>query len=261
MTKEMSMKLPESSQVTEVNPELVVQRWQYTLASRYEQILDNYNNLIDDLVEKLKDLEFSGPMPDLELTEFSFISEFEIGNITAKEVVNRFKKMNNLEDVASRKLTKKLYKFIEKNDGHCVSFFKYTLQEIKDKILPDYARYLKMLSMLFQKMSTIDDQQVKLSWLMVDFENNQVNKNIFDLTLNQTIRQIAFYCRTSTKFSIGENILTFDVSYDENCRQVHYIFGPRYYIKFLKEHFNVIKDSSLSEDREYISNLIRDYIS
>lgn len=244
-------------------PEVTNPNIQEHMANRYEDIMDQYYAIVDELVQKLDDLGIKGKIPDFDVYEFEFLTQWEKGLVSSSQVVTVLANINT-EAAARTRLTRKLLRFMDTQDQLICDYVKHSLKEINEKLVPDYAIYLNLLKTWFKKLAGSDSAQMKVTWLQQKIDtDDSVSKMIEDMTFNQAVRQISTFVANplDTGYFIGPNIVAFENEFKEGDKEVHWIFGPESYIDIIKLIYNVKKGMSLMEEKEHILSLIKDYAS
>jgi len=241
----------------------VVQRWQHYLRRKYQEVENSYYPHVEELVQKLEDLGEIHPdyIPDFTIHTFSFIKEWQYGEVNTAFVLGILSGMN-VQSVAEKQITRRLQNFMQGREKTCpqsCEYIKAVIDQLTVKTVPLYQKYLEMLVKYFNKMYEIDRAQVRLSWIEQIFNSNgEVTVQAREITLNQMFRELdaTIIRRNEHKYVIGENVVIFDEDPGNENTVVHWIFGPKSYIKILKEQFAVTESMSLVNEKDYLKRLI-----
>lgn len=238
------------------NTTRLYQRW---LRDKFAEIEDIYYSEIDDLNQKIGDIEDVKADPeDFTLTKYSFIQEWENGVISSAEVY-RIMNIMNIEQAAKAKITKRLLNHMIKYD-ELANVIKPVLTELNGECVKRMVRYLEMMRVFFKKMTEIDNTQMKLSWVQQIFEKDKgVDVISGEMTLNQTIHHIEAFINKSAmqRFYLKDQIVVFDEEIGTEDRAIHWIFAPRSYIELLKVLFN-IKEKLGDEEMDFLKSMVKE---
>jgi hypothetical protein len=222
----------------------------------------DYGDIIDDLMEKLYDLE-NNPRewPDFELVEFEFLLDWEQG-LQPSEYVHRIISKWNIEEVAKTKLTRSLTNYMFKFET-TAELIKPAIEEVRLKVLPRYVQYLKALQLFFRKAAECDRMQLPMTWLQVTSKDGDVTKDLQNLTLNQVIRQIDTFLvdNIDSCYAIEDNAACFETVSEEGGRRWHWILGPKSYLSMIKALFDVREVINLKSDIDYLKKTLAEYAS
>lgn len=243
-----------------------LEKYQYYSRKRFQEVENHYYPLIDELVKKLDDLGELHPdfIPDFTLHTFSFIKEWQNGEIDTAEVVSLLSKMN-FKDVADKQLTRRLNNMMigRENCVQSATYVGFVCSTLTEKAVPLYESYLNMLYMYFKKMLEVDQSQVKLTWLEQIWKaNGEVSVRATDISLNQLFRSFDTHVipYNEHKCVVGDNVLVFDEDLGNDDLACHWIFAPKSYIDTLRSRFNVKETMSLAEEKDYLLKLTKVYI-
>lgn len=242
----------------------VSERWQYYLRRRFQELENIYYPIIDNLTAKLADMEEvnASLIPDLDIPQFSFIKEWQNGDVTSQHVLTILKTMN-FEKVAETQLTRRLTNYVHSKEKTLIG--DYVLPccaMISKRAVPLYVTYLNLLCKYFEKLVEIDNSQEKITWIeQVHQPNLLVERKIEDLTFNQVLRQLDYQVipYNSTRYYIGDNILCLDEELSRGAHAIHWILAPKVYIDHLKTTFNIKDVMDIKQEAEYIKNIIGAY--
>jgi hypothetical protein len=198
-----------------------------------------YYDIIDDLTEKFDDKDVKN-VPDLRFKTFQFLDDWEHGAMTSAEVLFILKSVNPTE-VAHKQICRRLSNFMFENDV-AADYIKGVLPELKEKICPLYESYLKMLTMYFQKLATVDAEQVPVTWLeVVVAKDDSFRTYIKDFTLNQIVNKLdTYYLKDlDNAYYHGKNLLMFEEDGEEGERTMHWLFAPHSYVERLKHIYQI----------------------
>jgi hypothetical protein len=242
-----------------------VEKWQHFLRRRYQEVENCYYPLIDELVQKLIDLDEVNAknIPDLILHQFAFIKEWQNGDIPSSHVLIILKSMD-MNKVALMQLTRRLDNFMNSQANNSAKDYIIPCRAILvEKCAPLYSRYLLFLVKYFSKLVEIDKAQEKITWIE-KFTNidNKTTTSIADYSLNQVMRQLdsQIVPFSQTKHAVGDNIICIDEDMAKGAFSVHWLFAPKCYIDFLKKEFNIKDVMDLDKEASYIKRLIEGYV-
>lgn len=235
------------------------------MAKKFKESEGLYYGYVDDLTEKLGDLDFHGdtPVPGFEIRQFDFIKDWEYGEISSADVHFFLKKMNP-SDVAEKHLTRKLTNYMFQNE-EAANYIKCVLPEIKSKVLPVYTRYLHMLTSYFNKLAIEDAKQEPVTWLEVAIQvDGSFKTSIKDMPINQAINILDTYFIhdvTENGHYLGNNTLVIPEEAPDGTgvRATQWLFAPAEYISLLKGLYDVDKELDLESDGAYIHGIIKGY--
>jgi hypothetical protein len=242
-----------------------LEKYQHILRRRFQEVENKYYPLVDDLCQKLSDMEGVDvkKIPDFDLYPFSFIKDWEEGDISSSHVLSILQTMN-MEKTAKTTLTRRLSNYLLTNKSPTVAdYVNPCVNLIMRDTFPLYVSYLNFLRSYFEKLSEIDRSQEKVTWLeQVHSKDMTVEKRIADLTLNQVIKQLEYQVTpfTTTKYFFGDNVICLDENLAKGEYCIHWIFAPKSYIDELKILFNIKDDMSIKQEANYVSNLIKAYV-
>lgn len=243
----------------------IIQRYQHFMRRKFQEMENVYYPFTDELTQKLDDLGEIHPehMPDFTLNNFTFIREWQYGDVSTSYVLGLLKGMN-LQNVAEKTVCRRLRNFMlgkEKLDSY--HYIKVVHDQLQVKCVPLYLKYLEMLVKYFEKMDEIDKKQVRLTWIEQTFKKDgEITSRAREITLNQMFRELdnGIIPHNDHKYVVGDNVIVFDEDQAEDTLACHWIFGPKHYIKLLKTQFKVEETMDLAQEKEYIKKLIGTYI-
>lgn len=239
-----------------------VQRWQYHLGRKYKAIEQAYYPIVDELEQKLSDLKITD-LPDFDLHEFSFIKQWQNGDCNAKDVLDVLKSMKPFDQVAEARLTRKLTNYMEfkKMDILC-DYMIPARALIATNAVPLYSKFLGMLETFFTKLTEMEREQMKVTWISQAHKGDEYETIVQDITLNQTVCQLHYFIPgfNNSKYFMGDNILCLDEDQAQNAHVVHWIFAPKEYIDFLKKEFNIKDAMDILKESAYVSTMIKEYL-
>lgn len=243
----------------------IIDRYQHFLRRKFQEVENVYYPHVDELTKKLVDLAEINPehIPDFSLHTFTFLREWECGDVTTRYVLDLLKNMN-LSDCAEKTVCRRLRNFMtgkEKLDSYM--YITAVHDRLKLVCVPMYLSYLEMLLKYFEKLYEIDKRQVKLTWIEQTFlKTGEVTYKATDISLNQIFKEIDsnIVPYNGNKYSVGDNILVFDEDVPDNPLACHWVFGPKEYIKLLQNKFKVTETMSLTEEKAYIKKIIRNFV-
>lgn len=242
------------------------QRW---LRQKFQEVEDAYYTETDELTQKLGDLELPNLSPDkipaFAITPFSFIEQWEAGQLTSGRVATILELMGRSESgyrkAARAKLIKPLEKFMFTNEP-VADFVKHTLTEVSTKVVPVMEKYLEMLSRAFKSMAEIDRQQIPVTWVEQEFHKGEVTIKSEEMPLNQAIKQLESYVSivATEVYYIGDQVAVFDIIESMDERVIHWIFAPRTYIELIKAEFEIRDTLEGKAEMEYLKNVIKEVV-
>lgn len=243
-----------------------LEKWQHFLRRRFQELENSYYPVVDNLVQKLADLEEVNrkTLPDLDIHQFSFLKEWQDGQISSKNVLTIIKTMD-FDKVAKTQLTRRLDHFIENKQNTRMSDYVIPCRDlILRHSVPIYVRYLNMLRQYFEKLVDVDATQEKVTWIeQIHKPDTSIELKIEDLTLNQVVRRLDTIVIpfNNSKYVVGDNTLCLDEDMAKGARAVHWIFAPKCYIDLLKKNFKVNESMDIVQETEYIKKIIGVYIN
>lgn len=246
----------------------IVGRYQHFARKRFQEVENIYYSHIDELDQKLRDLNEINEklIPDFTLHNFSFVEDWQWGDVNSEYVYGLLKGMN-LPDVAEKTVCRRLRNFMEGKETSAPDSHHY-IKAVHDKLkvtcVPAYLNYLSMLRSYFEKMYLIDKTQVKLTWIQQTWGNDGVVKaKVRDITLNQMSREIdaGIMPHNEHKYTVGDNVVVFDEDLLDDGTTCHWIFGPKEYIAQIRQQFKVVEKIDLEDEKDYIRKLIGTFIS
>lgn len=245
----------------------IIGRYQHFVRRKYQEMENNYYCYTDELEQKLADLGEIRPnnIPQFTLNTFSFIKDWQYGDVSTEYVYNILKGMN-LPDVAEKTVCRRLRNFMEGKEHRYPASYEYTYavhERLKVACVPLYLKYLELLLKYFEKMVEIDKSQIRMTWIEKIFKKNgEIHTSAHDITLNQAFREIdsTIIPNNSHRYSVGDHVLVFDEDLGNEDTICHWIFGPKAYIEQLKKEFHVTEVIDLKEEKQYIQNLIRTFV-
>lgn len=244
-----------------------IEKYQHFTRRKFQEVENMYYPYMDELESKLEDLGEVDPemIPDFTIYQFSFLKDWQNGDVDSAYVCGLLSNMN-FKDVAEKQLTRRLSNYMIGKESKCPQSCDY-IKTVRDvlvvKAQPLYEKYLEMLFKFFVKMDEIDQAQVRITWLEQIFrKNGEVVLQPKDITLNQAFRELdsSVIPHNDHKYMVGENLIVFDEDLGNEDLACHWIFGPKSYIKLLREQFKVTEYMSVTEEKEYIKKLIGNYV-
>ncbi len=236
-------------------------KYQSTLRKKYLRIDGLYYDIIDHLKEQIKDFEFGDEFkrnPNFNLTDYTFLDDWESGLISSDEVFNIISKWD-IVDVANLSTTRRLrnYKVLAAETRFVVD---ESLEKIRQVIIPEYIAYLNLMKRFFQKAVECDQQQVKVTWMEVTVtKEDSISKSTTELTLNQTVRQVDAYVKRHIQnaYYLGKNaIMIHEHKDDKGTARSHWLFAPESYINLMKKKYNIDDELDDSDDKNYLKDLL-----
>lgn len=239
-------------------------RYQNSLKIKFEKIEDEYYTIVDELIEKLDDLEpaekWKEP-PEFELGQLRIIQDWESGLASSNDVLDMLEGWD-LEETARLHMTLKLRNYMFRNEEF-TEYLKPVIAEVNAKVAPLYLGYLKNLKTFFTRATECDMAQIDLTWLEV-VVGKETKTSIAEMTLNQTVRQLTTFVwrYVDSSFFLGDHIICLNEGPDEkNVHRSHWVFGPKAYIDMLKEIFEINDSLDIQDDIVYIKRLIGPYLN
>jgi hypothetical protein len=240
-------------------------RFRDLMTKKFKESEGLYYTHIDDLVEKLADIDIGQTLeqPDFELNQFPFLLDWEFGHISSQEVCESLQHLKPAE-VAHKHLTRKLTNYMMKND-EAREYIKSILPDIKERICPIYTRYIELLQTYFSKLAFEDARQVPMTWLEVTVKpDNSMTTRIDDMPFNQVLNYIDTYFIhdiDQTGFFLGKNIFVIHETGEptHGAYTTHWIFGPESYVDMTKHLYDVTNELDLETDGAYINGLIKEF--
>lgn len=238
-----------------------IEKYQHFLRRKFQELENSYYPLVDDLTQKLHDIDGINKkrIPDLDIHQFSFIKEWQNGDVSSSYVLAILKTLN-IHQVADTQLTRRLSNYISsRNPGVIHDYVLPCRAIIAEKSVPLYAKYLEMLVKYFEKLVEIDQTQEPVTWIEQTFIPKEETKmKVEDLTLNQVIRQLD--CQVipfnHTRYYVGDNVICLDEELSKGGYSIHWIFAPKAYIDELKSYFDVTDAMDLKSESEYIKRIV-----
>ena len=243
----------------------IIQRYQHFMRRKFQEMENIYYPMIDDLIHKLDDLGEISPehIPNFNLHMFTFIKEWQAGDVSTEYVLGLLRGMN-IESVAEKTICRRLRNFMYGKDKlDSFNYIKAVHDNLQVKCVPLYAKYLELLVKYFEKMHEIDQKQIRLTWIEQIFKKNgEVSTRSREITLNQLYKEIDNYIipHNDHRYGVGDNVVVFDEDLSDDDLACHWIFGPKQYIKLIKEQFRVTETMNLIEEKAYIQKLIGTYL-
>lgn len=243
----------------------IINRYRHFMRRKFQEMENVYYPHIEELIEKLDDLGEINPehIPDFSLYIFSFIREWEYGDVSTEYVLKLLRGMNN-NNCAEKTVCRRLRNFMAgKENLDSYKYIKAVHDQLQVKCVPLYLKYLEMLTKYYEKMHEIDKKQVPLTWIEQTFKKDgEVLARAREITLNQMFKDIEsnILPHNDHRYSVGDNIIVFDEDLAENALACHWIFGPKEYIKLLKTEFKITETMDLASEKEYIKKLIGTFI-
>lgn len=220
-----------------------------------QKVEDAYYEQVDQFFVQLDEKD-DIPVMNLEFFPFSFMEDWELGNLDSAEVWESLCAMD-YKEAAKNKLTKKLVNLMIKHD-HIAGYVKPTINAVLDNCQHDLIKYLECLEDLFGEYAKIDDEQVQLTWIEQKFrKNGEVVEDCYELSINQIVRQISNYICPNLKkaFHVSEHVVVFDEVKDEE-RTVSWFFGPASYMDVLRSEFGITEKLSSSGEYQMLKTIM-----
>lgn len=243
----------------------IIQRYQHFLRKKFQEMENFYYPQIQELQDKLEDLGEIQPqhIPDFGLHTFSFLKEWQYGEVSSEYVYKLLKGMN-LASVAEKTICRRLRNFMEgKERLDSYIYIKAAHDSLQVKCAPLYLKYLECLVKYFEKMAEIDKKQVRLTWIEQIFKKDgSVASRAREISLNQMHREIDsnIIPHNDHKYMVGNNVIVFDEDLANEDLACHWVFGPQNYIELLKTSFKVTETMDCAEDKAYVQKLIGTFI-
>lgn len=236
-----------------------------SLSKKYDEFETSYNELMDELVEKIKDLEIYD-LPPVEIPQFLFLTEWSNGTKSSQDVLQVLDALN-VEDVAKLRVARRLQNYMMVND-ELAEHIKPYLARLAEDAVPLYCQYLNIMKIFFKKASECDEQQYKVTWIEVEtklLEGNTIDSHKFigDFTLTQTIRQLqeCVVPNNMSKYFVGQNVLCFDEELEKGTvTRTHWLFAPSNYARLIQNVLEVKTEVELNVAGPKIKALIAEYI-
>lgn len=245
-----------------------IQKWQHFLRRKFQETENAYYPIIDDLTQKLADLELhtrKGELkfPDFDIHQFSFIKDWQDGDKSSRQVYAILKTMD-MPLVAETQLTRRLDHYMHGRQETIIGDYVIPCKElVLRKAVPLYAKYLDMLVRYFAKLVEIDQQQEPVTWLeQMHNEDGTIARKIEDLSLNQVIRQLDHQVIpfSDTRYTVGDNIICLNEEMARGAYAIHWLFAPKSYIDELKKQYKIKDVMDIKQEAEYIGKLIGAYV-
>lgn len=240
------------------------QKWLTAAHSDIERI---YYDHVDELTQKLGDLDLPGLPPEripaFALKPYIFISQWEDGEISSTQVYDVFVKMNNkgdgLRTAARAKVIKPLVKFMMEHES-LATFVKYTISILEVEVVPKMIKYLEMLMKFYEHTSKTDSFQIPITWVQQTFEKGEITIRSDDLSLNQALKQLQSYVmyKTDQTFYHKDGVVVFDQIDSIDERYIHWLFAPRTYIELLRSIFDINTSIEGKKEEDYLRELLKD---
>ena len=263
------MNIPLSTKNSDFSDMTKLQKWQHFLRRKFQETENSYYPIIDELTQKLHDLELhttSGPlkMPDFDIHQFTFIKDWQDGDKSSRQVYSILKTMN-MQVVAETSLIRRLDHYMENHKAGRVADYVLPVKALILKhSVPLYVRYLDMLVRYFAKLAETDMAQEKITWIEQSHNSGStITKTIQDLSINQAIRQLDYQVIpfNNHRYSVGNNLICLDENLAKGAHAVHWLFAPKAYIDELKKQFKIADVMDLVQESAYIQKLIGEYIN
>lgn len=226
------------------------------LQKKYMRVESLYYNEIDELIEKLDDIEIN-PIPLFDLREFTFINDWSDGNITSSAVLKILESFA-IEDVAKNRITRRLFNYMF-DVPETADYVKDVLERLKERVVPIYIDYLKVLTMYFKKLEEIDKRQEKITWLRNTFSDETGSlTEVQEYTFNQAIKYLDTFVldKSEVQYTVGNNIIVFGESKKVGNPVFHWLFAPKSYVDFMKDLYDIKEKMDIGDNTEYIKNMI-----
>lgn len=234
------------------------QKW---LSKTFQEIELNYYREIDELTQKLNDIDLprNTTIPDFTLREFNFITQWEQGLLSSGDVCDVFDKID-VHQAARGRLTKRLLNFMMNNET-LADYVKPVITAVENSCLETMEKYITMMHRYFTKMDEIDQDQIQITWVEQIFQHSDMRLRHIDMPLNQAIKHIeAFILKDlNQKFYIQDQIVVFDEDLGQEDRVIHWIFGPRTYVELIKALFEIRETLTDADTSIYLKKLMGNY--
>ncbi len=236
------------------------------MENKYRELEGQYYPIVDELEQKLFDLDGINInlIPDFTLREFSFVKDWQEGYVDSQYVLSIITTFDK-ERVAKDRLTRKLsnYMLMKHQKDAVLDYITPVRALIETHAVPLYVTYLNMMEKFFTKVTDLEKNQMKVTWIEQVTENNRLkDSSVHDMTINQVIRQIQTEVMpyNINKYFIGSNIIIFDERLVEK-NSTHWIFAPAEYVDILKKEFKVYDFMDISLKDAYIKDMIKAHLN
>ncbi len=235
---------------------LFAQRW---LKENYSEVETLFYEHVDELEQKIADLDLGVEPPGLTFREYSFILDWETGHLSSAEVAEIFQHMakDHYRSAARARAIKPLQNFMFKHP-EVADYVKHTISVLEADVVPKLVKCLMMMGNAFRLMADIDSRQFCVTWVEQTFEKGQPYLTHEDLPLNQAIRQLDSYVMSvvsQTYVDTDNQVAVFDVIHSIDDRTIHWIFAPPNYIKLIADLFE-IKAKMLDTERKHMNKIL-----
>lgn len=241
------------------------ERWQYFMRKKYAELEKAYYPIVDDLEQKLSDMEHvdKKQIPDFNIEEFNFIKEWQQGLIDSKSVWDILKTWD-LNAVAKTKLTRRLTNYMfHKEDSIVADYVREVRVQLLERAVPVYLTYLQMVLKYFEKLTIEEETEPKITWLEQVFQpDGSQHDGIQDYTFNQVLFQLntGVMDECESKSYAGDNLIVFDEALSDGLVSMHWLFGPKAYIDEIKLKFNIMKVMDIDVEKAYIKRVVGAYV-
>jgi len=264
ITKEVTMMPTPISNSPDFENMTKPEKYRHFLRRRFQELENSYYAITDELTQKLADLDGVNKklIPDLDIRSFSFIKEWQYGDISSKQVLTILKSQNPIK-TAETQLTRRLTNYMIGKEGRVCDYILPCRELIMRTSVPLYIRYLGFLQKYFEVLTEIDAAQEKITWIeQVHDKDGAIKMKAQDMPLNQAIHQIEHQVIpfNNHKYFLGKNMICLDEDMAQETTAIHYICAPQCYIEELKKMFKVKDEMDLKTDAEYIKRIIGVYV-
>lgn len=262
-----TIKEPEIMQLNITNNDLSkmsqIEKWQFFLNKKHNELERAYYGIVDEATQKLSDMKGINPnyIPDLTLYEFTFVKEWNKGDVDSQHVLTILRTFGDFKKTATDRLTRKLHNYALRKTSHESYDMLVAVENLLiEKVVPIYITYLTMLRVYMEKCAEIDRKQEKISWIEQFFQKDSTKSelSVIDYNINQALRQLEFHVEpyNTNRYLVGKNMIVFDEDLGQGRRSCHWICGPSSYITEISKKFQVKEIIDLKEEHEYIENII-----
>lgn len=231
------------------------------IRNRYLQVDARFYDIVDELGEKVYDLN---PRTKFEVKlkhSYKFLDEWENGDVSSAYVLDILKTWD-IEDVANLSVIRPLNNFMYAHDEFA-EHVKGTIAQIRSEIIPMYKMYLERMIKFFEMASKVDARQIPVTWLEVTSEvDGSIKTKCDELTLNQVVRQIDAYVLKyiDHKMFLENNMVCISEVPHGGVQRSHWIFAPEAYVNFLKKTYDINESLDTDGDVAYVKKIIGEYV-
>lgn len=253
--------------ITTIDDLTIIQRWQKYMRNKYMELERAYYPVVDDLEQKLHDMSDINKkdIPDFNIHEFTFIRDWQRGEINADQVLTILKTMK-YEQVAHAKLTRRMTNYMTYSNKNILQDYIIPVRAIiENNALPVYITYMQMIEMFFKRVADAEKTQLKVTWIKQISEDDKTTSKteVNDLTLNQVVRKIdtKILPFNNHKYFAGDNIICMDEDLANVGHAIHWIFASKEYIDILKKQFEITDSMDIKHEGVYIRNMIKAFLN